>query len=354
MGVYLCHGFRWHRDAIRFFVIIQDVDDAAPSWVVAPRSSAALIAQFYDLFEFLPYRSGASGPPTTHGPSGGLDRSTEPPQTGDRSRLRGASVRRGKSPRIVSKTVQRKESPTPATPQAIDPPADEETPVSDWSAVALLEEFDPTNLSVVSGPWAYVADHVVRVDTSVSAVEEMLRYEALENSRDVRAMSGPSDETGRKPGNAERGAAGWFEMLRDKLQANEPIRWYVVVCDDEDRGVESTHLTTEDEDKTIGYTSEGHGPAATEEPVDEGGGNAEFRLPEFLDTKPRPREPRTDWNMVLKKPPAFFKQDPVRDDPHPLLIGAPPKAAPVDPGAPQGRSRTRGLRRLFSKRFRDK
>ena len=43
-----------------------------------------------------------------------------------------------------------------------------------------MEEFDPTNLSVASGPWAYVADLVVRVDTSVSIVEEMLRYEALD------------------------------------------------------------------------------------------------------------------------------------------------------------------------------
>ena len=355
--MYLCHGFRWHRDAIRFFVIVQDIDDAAPSWVMAPRSSAALVSQFYELFEFLPYRGGFGRPSTSHDSISGLDRQTELAQAGAGSPVRGTSFKRGKSPRIAPKTVQRDKSPTPDTPQTTDPAAGEEPPISDWSAVALLEEFDPTNLSVASGPWAYVADHVVRVDTSVSAVEEMLRYEALEKSRGIRAMSGSSDETLRKPDTAGE-EAGWLQRLRGKLQANEPIRWYVVVCDDEDRDADLVHPTTEDEDRTIGYTSEGHGLIATEEPVDKSGhgdgGEADFRLPEFLDTTPRPPGPRTDWNMVLKKPPSFFKQDPIGDDPHPLLIGAAPKAASADHSAPQRVSRARGLRRIFSWRSRDK
>ena len=36
MPTYLCHGFRWKRDSIRFLILMNDIDDATPDWVVTP------------------------------------------------------------------------------------------------------------------------------------------------------------------------------------------------------------------------------------------------------------------------------------------------------------------------------
>ena len=46
MPVYLVHGFRWPRSAIRRHVIINNIDDAAPEYIVSPKASAALLASF--------------------------------------------------------------------------------------------------------------------------------------------------------------------------------------------------------------------------------------------------------------------------------------------------------------------
>jgi hypothetical protein len=114
------------------------------------------------------------------------------------------------------------------------------------SAIKLLEEFDPKDESVASGPWAYVADHVVRVTTSVSIADEMFRYEARMKRDPNKAMHGPSDEYGRKVFGASSKKAGWLEKLRDQLQRGESIRWYVVVCGDEER-YNPTRFDEEDE-----------------------------------------------------------------------------------------------------------
>ncbi|KAK6819564.1 hypothetical protein PG987_016047 [Apiospora arundinis] len=106
---------------------------------------------------------------------------------------------------------------------------------NDWSTVKLLEEYDPANLNQLNGPWAYVADHIVRVDTSASIAEEMMNYEERMKSEKVKAMTGPSDETGRNRNTSGNKKPGWFEMLRDQLQRGEDIKWYVVVCGDEER-----------------------------------------------------------------------------------------------------------------------
>lgn len=42
MPVYLVHGFRWPRSAIRIFIILNNIDEAAPEWIVGPTTSAAL------------------------------------------------------------------------------------------------------------------------------------------------------------------------------------------------------------------------------------------------------------------------------------------------------------------------
>lgn len=54
MPTYLCHGFRWKRRSIRVYVVVQNLDDAAPEWVVKRGSPRSLIESFYNLFDFLP------------------------------------------------------------------------------------------------------------------------------------------------------------------------------------------------------------------------------------------------------------------------------------------------------------
>ena len=50
MPVYLLHGFRWPRIAIRHHIIFNNIDDAAPEYIVAPQTSAALLESFRDLY----------------------------------------------------------------------------------------------------------------------------------------------------------------------------------------------------------------------------------------------------------------------------------------------------------------
>lgn len=45
MPVYLVHGFRWPRVKIRHQVILQNIDDASPEYIMAPASSNAIISQ---------------------------------------------------------------------------------------------------------------------------------------------------------------------------------------------------------------------------------------------------------------------------------------------------------------------
>ncbi|KAK4991906.1 hypothetical protein LTR66_002128 [Elasticomyces elasticus] len=49
MPVYLLHGFRWPRPLIRIHIILQNLDDAAAEWLVAPATTAALLRNFHSL-----------------------------------------------------------------------------------------------------------------------------------------------------------------------------------------------------------------------------------------------------------------------------------------------------------------
>ncbi|KAK4103741.1 hypothetical protein N658DRAFT_394596, partial [Parathielavia hyrcaniae] len=169
MPTYLCHGFRWQRRSVRVYVILQDLGDVSPEWIIPARSSRCILKSFYDIFDFLPYCSPNQGRYT---PTRELD---------------------------------------------------------SWSAIKLLEEYDPHDLTAVSRPYAYVADYAVRVDLSCSIVDEIARYEQQQLQSAYPAIAIPS-----------RGAPageglGWFEQLRDQLQRGEEIRWYVVVNGDEVR-----------------------------------------------------------------------------------------------------------------------
>ncbi|KAK0718263.1 hypothetical protein B0T26DRAFT_599184, partial [Lasiosphaeria miniovina] len=177
MPTYLCHGFRWQRKSIRVFVVVQNLDDASPEWIASSTTSQALLESFYNLFDFLPPAESDGG---------------------------------------------------------VDTASADEFRAQDWSVVKVLEEYDPDNLDEVSRPHAYVSDYVVRVDLSVSIVEEIQRYEERMRAGRDPPMAGPSsDETASKKKSSKK--PGWFEKLRDQLQRGEDIRWYVIVNGDEVR-----------------------------------------------------------------------------------------------------------------------
>lgn len=46
MPVYLLHGFRWPRALIRIHIILQNIEDAAAEWLVAPATTQALLDNF--------------------------------------------------------------------------------------------------------------------------------------------------------------------------------------------------------------------------------------------------------------------------------------------------------------------
>ncbi|KAF1848322.1 uncharacterized protein K460DRAFT_308446 [Cucurbitaria berberidis CBS 394.84] len=48
MPTWLVHGFRWPRAQIRIHVILQNLDDAAPEWLMAPATTACMIKNFKD------------------------------------------------------------------------------------------------------------------------------------------------------------------------------------------------------------------------------------------------------------------------------------------------------------------
>jgi hypothetical protein len=221
MPAYLCHGFRWHRRSIRVYVVVQNIDDAAPEWIIAPASSTAILESFYTLFDFLPEL-----PPRQqqHG--------RQQSEDGDKAKRKNAGAGRTQDP------------PEFAIPPPTVPPKHDDVLHNEWSAVKLLEEYDPTNLDAVSRPYAFVADYVTRVDLSVSVAEEIVRYEERQARlpADVRAVSmvgNQSDEfyKQKKASSSTGRRGGWFEKLRDQLQRGEDIRWFVVVCGDEERFV---------------------------------------------------------------------------------------------------------------------
>ncbi|CAE6999311.1 hypothetical protein P3342_000999 [Pyrenophora teres f. teres] len=46
MPTWLVHGFRWPRAQIRIHVILQNLDDAAPEWLMAPATTACMMENF--------------------------------------------------------------------------------------------------------------------------------------------------------------------------------------------------------------------------------------------------------------------------------------------------------------------
>ncbi|KAK4974523.1 hypothetical protein LTR42_005168 [Elasticomyces elasticus] len=50
MPTYLLHGFRWPRPLVRIHIILQNLDDAAAEWLVAPQTTETLLHNFNDLY----------------------------------------------------------------------------------------------------------------------------------------------------------------------------------------------------------------------------------------------------------------------------------------------------------------
>lgn len=307
MPTYLCHGFRWQRRSIIVYIVVQNVDNAAPEYIIREGSPYSLISSFYTLFDFLPdcvFPPTRSSSITTRTYS--IDRSSIATSVKDdsdtisyraiqpnRSRSRGragsvsalqqqqqqqpsqyymesrdndipisrkessnSSRKRSKSDITRNNIPPNSSSPMayqnskyqsppspppsnarPSFPQMVDYQSD---PIlcQEWSPVKLLEEYDPNDLEAASRPCAYVADYVKRIDASCSIVEEIQKYEQRVRYSPVPAVTGPSSDemlNDKKRDTTKIPRAGWFEKLRDQLQQNQEIRWYVVVHGEEDR-----------------------------------------------------------------------------------------------------------------------
>ncbi len=50
MPTWLVHGFRWPRAQIRIHIILQNLDDAAPEWLMAPATTACMTKNFQEQF----------------------------------------------------------------------------------------------------------------------------------------------------------------------------------------------------------------------------------------------------------------------------------------------------------------
>ena len=127
MPTYLCHGFKWERQALRGWIVLHDVEDASPDWLVAPDSRDALLSTFARDYPYIPF-----------GPAWFRDADEERPEKEDEA--------------------------------------------EGWySPVHLLEEYSATVETNEPGrPFTYVADHVVKVDFGVDITKEMRRYGELE------------------------------------------------------------------------------------------------------------------------------------------------------------------------------
>ncbi|PKS08988.1 hypothetical protein jhhlp_003601 [Lomentospora prolificans] len=345
MPTYLCHGFRWHRHSIRVYVVVQNIDDAAPEWIIAPQSSAAILESFYTLFDFLPE------PDQLH-----LDRSAEKATTQQEGRKRSSSKKnKGLTPVPTLEF---------SLPSSSVPNEEDAVLINEWSAVKLLEEYDPTNLEEVSRPYAFVADHVVRVDLNVSVAEEIARYEermAKKSGEDKPMLGTVSDEfvkTTKKGGGSSGGGslsgkmAGWLEKLRDQLQMNEDIRWYVVVCGDDERAVPED-LAEPEPPRMRGVLDERGGLAET--PQRERNSERETPREGGPKDRERDREPETppvkrEWNAAMALHPG-----PSRSHQGASTGGSQERELPAQSprrvsGSSEKPAKQGGLRRLFGKK----
>lgn len=284
MPTYLVHGFRWHRPSIRIHIILNDLEDATPEWVLAPATSMSILNSLYTLYDFLP----PSNPPPlayAHIPIPPIPGEEDEPPPEERPRTATPKMKKSKSMiSLRSRSMSRKSkraaelappvngnghghndrkgstsgsdhrpSTTSGSVHRQSTKPEKKPSFNDWSVVKLLEQYDPSDMKAVSQPYAYVADYMVEVSLGVAVAEEMAKYETK-----MKAEDGPmSPVTPGTPGGSltspirspsmrdmrrKDRRAGWFEKLRDSLQNGEDIGWHVVVCGDEERASPSMEI----------------------------------------------------------------------------------------------------------------
>ncbi|KAG6048848.1 hypothetical protein E4U17_007013 [Claviceps sp. LM77 group G4] len=206
MPTYLCHGFRWYRRCIRPFVILNDLDECAPDWIVEPLTASVILSQLAESFAFVPRLEGNDDDDKT-------------------SKAKAQSIQAAPLPHTEKQpsTSYDDDLSLPLTSRV--PPAQDRILMHTWSPVKLLEEYDENETTHGARPYAYIADYVVRVDLGADVGAAMAVYEET-----LRERNGT-----------------WFDKLRENVQPEEQARWYIVVCDDTEREVPTEGELVEDE-----------------------------------------------------------------------------------------------------------
>ncbi|KAI9645563.1 hypothetical protein NHQ30_006305 [Ciborinia camelliae] len=261
MPTYLVHGFRWNRGNIRVYIILNDLDDATAEWLMAPPTSNALLNSFYTQFDFLPPSSPgpvdlSPGPsPTEPSPPPAKPRPRTLTKKNKRSMISlkspshkhssSLTLRKAKSDADGQNNFNNLESKTPhsRTPSgatnhnshALKVEVEKPLRFNQWSVVKLVEQYDPEDLKTLSQPWAYVSDYMVEVGLGVSISEEMKKYE--DKIREEEEVPCDAEQLGISAREIRKRnkRAGWFNKLRENLETEAQMGWFVVVCGDEER-----------------------------------------------------------------------------------------------------------------------
>ncbi|TVY92736.1 hypothetical protein LAWI1_G002547 [Lachnellula willkommii] len=280
MPTYLVHGFRWQRAMIRIHIILNNLDDAAAEWIMAPATSATFLNSFYTLYDFLPPSNPPLPAPHTEvqvpvGDNVGGRRTLTKRNSSSRSSLNsllrngngnGNGGRRGSLKRpataggtngmvngngngngngapSLGRSVGSSEGSAstmqvPMPMQRIEE-KQKKPSFNDWSAVKLLEQYDPDDMYAVSQPYAYVGDYMMKVSLGVSLTEEMAKYEVRVKGEEEELSSASAGTLGdgmsAREFRRKSRRLGWLEKLRDGLQKDADIGWFVVVVGDEER-----------------------------------------------------------------------------------------------------------------------
>ncbi|KAG6004426.1 hypothetical protein E4U21_001094 [Claviceps maximensis] len=295
MPTYLCHGFRWYRSSIRPFIILNDLDECAPDWIIEPTTAAVLLSQLAESFAFVPrLEDDEPGDKKTSGPDEALR---------SRAAQQKQKQKEQQAPRYDEEM---------SMPKSRVPPEEDRILMHDWSPVKLLEEYDENETDHAARPYAYMADYVVRVDLGADVLTEIALYDATLKQRN----------------------AVWFEQLRENVQPEEQFRWYMVVCDDTERQApldgdeETDELEHDDDDDDDSHTATGDTLSETKSDL----ATAELRLldgsgkvaaaaaaaatttavaePLFYEDKALPSIPLQGRGERLPEQPAFLHQDP--------------------------------------------
>ncbi|PMD21410.1 hypothetical protein NA56DRAFT_645679 [Hyaloscypha hepaticicola] len=285
MPTYLVHGFRWQRPNIRIHIILNDLEDAAPEWVVAPATSVTLLNSFYTLYDFLPPSNPPPASYTLPAPTEQIKTKDENNEVRRLTKKKGSiaslsSLRRKSRPSKLEKGTNGKENghvtasseseaeKTTLTTTAGRESKQKKVSFNDWSVVKFVEQYDPNDLTCISQPYAYVGDYMVEVKLGVCVNEEIAKYEAKQRAEEVPLNSPASPASPGTPAIPNIGASGdlsssglsardirrisrrlgWFEKLRDGLQKGADIGWFVVVCGDEERASPEIEIGTTSDD----------------------------------------------------------------------------------------------------------